>query len=296
MRGFLKNILPDSIIQIYKRIKKNNRSRTMDALKEKGQILKQSAIKDSLKDLGIHDSDIVMLHSSLSKMGFVEGGAKTIVDSFLATIGDNGTLVMPSFPAIGYNYDYLMSDPIFDIKNTPSKMGAVTEYFRNLSNVKRSFHPTDPVVAFGPKSEYITQNHYNQITPYNDKSPFFRLCELNAKIVLIGVELDSLTNLHTLEDAVSNFKFPVYHSRIFDCRMIDWNGNMVRVKTKVHDPKWSKQRRCNELKEHFIKAGFMKEGKLGLANIYVIEADKMHTWMVKNYLEKGITMYNPHGS
>ncbi|MGZ3899048.1 MAG: AAC(3) family N-acetyltransferase, partial [Bacteroidia bacterium] len=159
----------------------------------------------------------------------------------------------------------------------------------------RSLHPTDSVCALGLQAFELTHSHFGQLTPYNSESPFYKLCVLNAKIVLIGVNLDSLTNLHTLEDAIPGFKYPVYHSKIFECRMINEKGETVVMKTKSHDPKWSKKRKCNELKPLFKEAGFLAEAKIGEANIIIIKAKEMHEWMVKNYVEKGITMYTPHG-
>lgn len=296
MRAFLKKILPSFIIESYKNSKKKQRAKELEEQKAGGNILQQRDVEDQLKKMGIKAGDVVMLHSSLSKIGFVEGGANTVINAFLNIVGSTGTLVMPSFPAIGFNYDYLKENPKFDAINTVSKMGVITEVFRKMSGVKRSLHPTDPVTAFGLYAENIVSGHYGQLTPYSANSPFYKLCELNAKIVLIGVDLNSLTNLHTLEDAVDNFKFPVYHSRIFECDIIDEKGIKSKVKTKAHDPKWSKQRKCNELILPFKQAGFMKEGKLGKATVYSINAKQMHEWMVINYNERGITMYTPQGS
>ncbi len=296
MRKLLLKILPQFIIDHFKDNKKRTKSRLRDELKRENKILTKKDIEQFLQNNGIKTGDVIMLNSSLSKIGFVEGAAQSVIDGFLNVIGNTGTLVMPAFPAMGYNYDYLKTDPVFDVKNTSSRMGIITETFRKMKDVKRSLHPTDSVCALGEKADLITNSHYGQITPYNSKSPFYKLCELNAKIILLGVDFNSLTNLHTLEDAVTDFKFPVYHSHIFEIEIINEKNEKRRVKTKVHDPKFSKQRKCNELLPHFKKAGFIKETNLGMAHVMVIEAKPMHDWMVKNYNEKGITMYTPNGN
>jgi len=294
MRQLLLKILPAGFISFYKRYKKILRKKHRDELERNDKIISGEQIESILISNGIKKGDVVMLHSALSKMGYVKGGAHSVIQAFLNVIGNEGTLVMPSFPAIGYNYDYLNTDPVFDIKKTPSKMGVITETFRNMPGVVRSFHPTDPVCAFGPQAVELTRSHFGQLTPYNSESPFYKLCLLNAKIVLIGVELDSLTNLHTLEDAVLDFKYPVYHSKLFECKMINERGEMLVMKTKSHDPKWSKKRKCNDLKPLFKSAGFLTEARVGEANMIIIKAKEMHEWMVKNYIEKGITMYTPN--
>lgn len=295
MRQFIRSILPQQLIDFYKNQKKRRKQKQRETLASINHAVTQSQIIEQLKEIGLKSGEVVMLHSSLSKMGYVEGGAQTVIDSILKVIGDEGTLVMPAFPAIGFNYDYLMTNPVFDILNTPSKMGIITEVFRNMKQVKRSLHPTDSVCALGKQADYLIKDHYNQLTPYNQNSPFYRLCELKAKIILIGVDLNSLTNFHTLEDAVPDFEYPVYHQTLFDTHLIDENGKTLVMKTKVHNPVFSKKRKCNDFIKPFTDAGFMTSFKIGLANCYCIEADKLHKWMIENYTLKGITLYTPQG-
>lgn len=296
MRDLLKKILPDFMISAYKKAKQKKRAIEREGFKNSGRTVTANEISKVLCDQGIKKGDVVMLHSSLSKMGMVEGGAETVIRSVLEVIGQEGTLAMPSFPGFGFNIDYLRTNPVFDLRNTPSKMGIITETFRKMPNVKRSLHPTEPVCALGPKADYLTKDHFGQLTPYTDVSPFGRLVELNAKILLLGVDLNTLSNLHTLEDAVTDFKFPVYLKEAVECRMINEGGKEVFVKTKVHDPSWSKKRRCNELEQMFLKDSCMKKTRIGNAELRIIEAGKMHECMLENYKNKGVTMYTPQGS
>jgi aminoglycoside 3-N-acetyltransferase len=295
VRQFIRNILPQQLIDFYKNQKKIRKQKKRETLANTNNSVTQSQIIEQLNEIGLKNGDVVMLHSSLSKIGYVEGGAQKVIDSILKVIGNEGTLVMPAFPAIGFNYDYLMTNPVFDILNTPSKMGIITEVFRNMKQVKRSLHPTDSVCALGKQADYLIKDHYNQSTPYNQNSPFYRLCELKAKIILIGVDLNSLTNFHTLEDAVPDFVYPVYHQTLFDTQLIDESGKALIMKTKVHNPVFSKKRKCNDFIKPFTDAGFMTTFKIGLANCYCIEADKLHKWMIENYKLKGITLYTPQG-
>ena len=295
MRQFIRNILPQQFIDFYKNQKKRRKQKQRETLASTNKVVTLNQIIEKLNEIGLKSGEVVMLHSSLSKMGFVEGGAQTVIDSILKVIGTEGTLVMPAFPAIGFNYDYLKTNPIFDLLNTPSKMGIITEVFRKMKQVKRSLHPTDSVCALGKQADYLTKDHFNQLTPYNQNCPFYRLYQLKAKIILIGVDLNSLTNFHTLEDAVPDFVYPVYHQTIFDNQLIDESGKALIMKTKVHNPVFSKKRKCNDFIKPFTDAGFMTSFKIGLANCYCIEADKLNNWMIENYKLKGITLYTPQG-
>lgn len=294
MRTLLKYILPVFIIDLYKINKQKRRLKERSLLLKNNNIVTEQIIIDSLSNVGITHNDTIMLHSSLSKIGFVEDGATTIINAFTKQLASSGTLMMPAFPAIGFNYDYLITNPVFDVNHTPSKMGIISETFRNKEGVLRSLHSTDSVCVFGKHADYLTQNHFNQLTPYNSNSPFYKLCQLKGKIILIGVDLSSLTNLHTLEDAITDFKYPVYHQTLFTCSVIDKDGVKKTMQTKVHNPLYSKKRRCNDLLPHFEKAEFVTHFKIGLANCILIDAYQMHEWMVSNYYSKGITMYTPN--
>ncbi|OFY85267.1 MAG: hypothetical protein A3F72_04495 [Bacteroidetes bacterium RIFCSPLOWO2_12_FULL_35_15] len=287
---------PKFVLEWAKQLKKNQRRKQLlKQQKNQKGITKQKLIED-LKKIGIKQGDSVLVHSSLSKIGYVEGGAKTVVEALFETIGAEGTLLFPTFPATGRHKTYLEEDPVFDIKNTPSQMGSVTEYFRNLDGVYRSFHPTDCVAAKGPLAEYYTNTHFGELTPYTENSPFRKLCAKNGKILMLGTTLNgACTNLHTLEDAVK-FKFPVYDQKIFDVKMIDAEGNKLMMKTKVHNPDFSAKRNCDALKPMFEKANVLVNGEIAEAKSMLIDANKMLEVMIKNYNERGVTMYTPFGN
>ena len=175
-------------------------------------------------------------------------------------------------------------------------MGAITEYFRKMQGVKRSLHPTDPVCAVGPLADYFTRDHLGQLTPYNRYSPFYRLCEKGGKILMIGTPLATCTNLHVMEDEIENFKYPVYDAKIFEIKIIDEKGQTHLTKTKVHNPGYSKKRRCDELIPMFEKDGVLVKGRIEEADSMLIDAKGMLDAMIKHYHENGVTMYTPYGS
>lgn len=60
--------------------------------------LTREDIERGLRDLGLCEGDTVEVHSSLSSLGFVQGGASTIVDALMNVVGKNGALVMSNYP------------------------------------------------------------------------------------------------------------------------------------------------------------------------------------------------------
>ncbi|HEX8514814.1 MAG TPA: AAC(3) family N-acetyltransferase [Bacteroidia bacterium] len=287
---------PEFLLEFGKSLKKRSRRKKLFKQQQANEGFTKDYIKAELAGMGIRKGDSVLVHSSMSKIGFVEGGAATIISALQECVGEEGTLLFPVFPARGRNKDHLEEYPLFDVNTTPSQMGSITEYFRKLPGVYRSLHPTDSVAAKGPLAQYYTESHFGQLTPYNENSPFRKLCIQKGKILMLGTTLNgACTNLHTLEDAV-DFKFPVYDEKIYEVKMIDSNGLASMMKTKVHNPVYSAKRNCDALKPMFEKEGVLKNGKVGEARCMLIDADGMLDVMIRYYKEKGVTMYTPFGS
>lgn len=295
-RFVVKAIFPSFLFEFYRTQKKKKRNAALLSQKERGQVFTKDFLVKNLQSIGIEKGDSLLVHSSLSKMGYLENGPDTLIDALLEVIGSKGNLLMPSSPNALLQLDYIKNNQLFDVQNSPSKLGAITEVFRKRNGVIRSLNATEPVCALGPDAHYLTEGHFNEITPYTHTSPFYRLTEKNGKILYIGVTLANAgTSLHLLEDAV-DFKYPVYFSEVFDVKIKDATGTIHEVKTKVHNPEYSKKRKCDELLPLFLEEQVCSKVKIGNADSYLFDSKKMFDSMLKNYLEKGITMYTPNPS
>jgi len=149
-------------------------------------------IVEILKELEINSGDTVLVHCSLSSIGRVEGDADTVIDAFIEAVGGEGTIVMPAFT------DNL-KEP-FDLESTKSDTGIITEIFRKRKSVLRSMHPTHSVCAYGKFAEKIVEGHNLSDTPCGRRTPFYKIKELNGKIVLLGVDMSRNTMLHAVEE------------------------------------------------------------------------------------------------
>lgn len=296
MRNLIRKLTPSFILENFRRRKKDNRNKELEKAKAAGRIIcKEDLIRD-LRNAGIAEGDTVLVHSSLSKMGYVQDGPATVVNALLEAVGAKGHILMPNSPNAGLQLDYIKNNRIFDVVNSPSALGAITEYFRKLPEAKRSAHPTEPVSCVGPNADYFVSGHFNEPTPYTDKSPFYRVCEKEGKILYIGVSLDNAgTNLHTLEDAIADFKFPVYYKDFFDVEVVFPDGKRKTMKTKVHNPEQSKKRKCDELLPLFRKKGVLKDVRIGEAESLLFDAKAMFDVMLTEYKQHGVTMYTPQG-
>mgnify|MGYP004525373739 FL=1 len=58
-------------------------------------ILKEEIVQ-KLREVGLEKGDVVMAHTSLKRMGYVCGGAQTVIEALMEVVGENGTIMMPT--------------------------------------------------------------------------------------------------------------------------------------------------------------------------------------------------------
>lgn len=296
MRNLVRKITPQFLLDWYRSRKKHKRNAQLQAAKDEGKVYTKADLIKQFGVIGIQKGDSILVHSSLSKIGYVDGGAQTVVEALLEKIGEKGNLLMPTSPNASLQLDYIKTLQVFDVENTPSKLGSITEYFRKLPGAVRSAHPTEPVSCLGPDAEYFTQDHFGSLTPYDEFSPFYRISERDGKILYLGVTLDNAgTNLHTLEDAIDDFVYPVYYPEVFEVNVRFPDGEIRTMKTKVHNPEQSAKRKCDGLIPLFKEKGVMQDTKIGEARALLVKAKPFLNCMIEEYKNRGVTMYTPEG-
>jgi aminoglycoside 3-N-acetyltransferase len=213
------------------------------------QNLGRTMIKDGLIQLGVEPGDTLFVHSSLSSLGEVNGGAGTVIDALLDVIGDKGNLVLPTFT---FSFSDGRSTP-YHPKRTASRVGHITEYFRFKKGVMRSMHPTHSVAAYGSQAAEIISEHQPTDSPCGKNSPFAKLLELRAKVIFLGGCLMSNTTLHAVEDWVN---LPYIIKRSGEALIFDDEENIK----KISFPKEPGGHRSFFINRSKIEKAFDKEG------------------------------------
>ena len=102
-----------------------------------------------------------MVHCSMSSLGWVAGGAPTVVDALTAAVGENGRLIMTTFT---YQCDLGTSEPtvpplspsaIGQTCRCSREMGAVAEAFRRRAGTCRIHHPGLSLAVWGSEAETL---------------------------------------------------------------------------------------------------------------------------------------------
>lgn len=152
-------------------------------------------IVSALKKVGINLEDSIFVHSNLKSFGKINNQISRdefigcFVEALKQAIGDSGNIIVPTF-----SYSFCKKE-VFDPENTPSSVGALTNYFRKLSGVKRSIDAIFSVAVFGPDKDYFIDVGMNC---FGEGSIFEKLYEKNVKIVFLGETFD-MTYIHFIE-------------------------------------------------------------------------------------------------
>lgn len=152
-----------------------------------------AALVSDLTRLGVPRGGLLMVHSSLRSLGHVTGGAPTVLDALLQTLGPDGTLVLPAF-----TYP-LSRDPdfVFDPLLTPSLMGAISDAGRRHPEARRSLHLWHSISAIGPLAETIVTSGGE--SAWDVDSPMRQIRDRDGQYLLLGVPYQNLTAVHISE-------------------------------------------------------------------------------------------------
>ena len=208
---------------------------------------RETLIQD-FTNLGIETGDTLFIHSSFKSLGPVDGGAGAVISALETVVGRDGLILMPSFSLLPSREERIES---WDIEKTPSTVGWLTEFFRQMSDTYRSNHYSHAIAARGKQARTFVADHlrrdgyespwdqYPWGKTYGTHSPMFRAYATGAKLLMIGVDYESSTYTHLVE-------------------VIHWNRRLTK------DPKAEYIRlKRQELGAFWDEEGRLREGRVG---------------------------------
>ena len=237
--------------------------------------LTRDQIAATLRALGLPAGAIVFVHSSLSSIGHVKDGADTMVNAILDILGPEGTLVVPTFTFVHGGSD----NPVFDPARDPSEMGRITEVTRTRPGARRSCHLLHSVAALGAHAEEITAIHGQ--SAWAADGPFWKLYELDAHILLLGVPYLRCTFFHVVEQLV---QVPYRRWREVEARVRERDGSERLLGTLIYSPK------PGFAGNDFNKLGTLLEEQ-GLAQVGSVGNAVARLFRARDALQVGLAQY-----
>jgi len=228
--------------------------------------LAQKRIADDLVASGLRRGGMVLVHSSLKSMGYVPGGYETVVRGLINALGPGGTLLMPalSYATVGAEH------PVFDVANTPSCVGAITEYFRTRNGTTRSVHPTHSVCGLGPNAKDMLDDHHRDHTPCGANSPYRRLRDRGGQVLMLGCGLKPNTSMHGVEELIEP---PYLFGQTITYRIILPDGSKSEMACRRHSFAGFRQRydRIGPL----LEGNGMTIGEVLEATVHILECPRL---------------------
>jgi aminoglycoside N3'-acetyltransferase len=279
------------------------RRRSARQLRQSGRHVTRADLAQDLARLGIAPGDTVFLHSSLKSLGYVEGGASSVIAALQDAVGPEGTLLVPTYylPAGTVKATCELEGYVFDPRSHGTNMGRLPETFLAEAATHRSVHPTHSVSAWGRYAAYLTEAHHLAPSIFGEGSPWQRFVGIEgAKVLGLGVSMGPVTFYHVVEDALGE-RFPerVWEAGSYSLPCLDREGKRCEVPVRPFAPGVAARRIDYAAREdlrdwfraEFERAGLRVNGKVGEADAWFIPArgffDHLHT-----LAEQGITIYS----
>jgi aminoglycoside 3-N-acetyltransferase len=238
-------------------------------------------IREAYKKIGISKGMTISLKTDLRFLGpYYDEQYSDVLAAHFNALADLIDLSEGNIVVSSATFSLCNTEKIFDIDNTPSEMGALTEYIRKLPDACRSFHPFASYVAIGKNADYICSNTSRHSVGPN--SPKARLLELDAQYLSIGFHPFLVTMvIHHIEETMG---VPYRYVKEFNHPVLR-NGNIVREPFYLFVRYLESKAKMNLNKKvfpNFFKAGFnIKEESLGRGSIYSYSMNEFYSSTVQ---------------
>ncbi|MCL2189602.1 MAG: AAC(3) family N-acetyltransferase [Defluviitaleaceae bacterium] len=227
-----------------------------------------------LQAMGVMPGANLLVHSSFKSLGKDVESPAQVIETLRFALGEEGTLLIPAL-----TYEQVPVFPeekrVFDVRNTPSDVGIISETFRKMEGVVRSLHPTHSVAAAGKRTQEFVANHEKDSTPVGENSPFRKLRDAKGFILMLGCGLAPNTSMHGVEELAGA---PYCLRHVFDYLCTDAQGATHTLNIRRHhfcNAHGEKIHQRYDRLKYILPGYVLAGGKVLDADCYIIAAKLM---------------------
>ena len=230
-------------------------------------MLDENDLIKQLEQFAVPGNCPVIVHSSMKSIGYIDGGAKTLLNALRKHFCKNdGLLCIPT---------HTWKSLVMDLTMPESNIGALPTAAACCSDGARSLHPTHSITVFGNGAEKFVEDEIHSDTPTNPNGCYGNIYRQNGYVLLIGVDHRKNTLIHCFEEMLK-VKGRLTDNKI-EAKIIHKDG-----REEIRRLFWIDESKISDVSAFFNKFepafrhyGCITDGKLGNADVQLCSAQKM---------------------
>lgn len=195
----------------------------------------------ALRKLGVREGETLLVHSALSNLGYIPGGAAEVLGALETVVGAEGTVMAPAFVlsyigfegSVNRSLDFRPYDtrPDGALRDAAIWTGTLPKTMLKRADSARSGHPTHEWVAIGANAAEAVAGHGFNDAPTGATSPLRYALEHHGSVIFLGCDLGSNTFIHYCETILD---VPCLGAALL--KYIDANGKLRTSLIEKHLP------------------------------------------------------------
>ena len=241
-------------------------------------VIGKAEILAALSAVGVKKGDTLLVHSSLSACGKVDGGAKTIIDAIIETIGTEGNFFVPTFQrsecylnGINKRWDHRPSDFRDRVSEAVRWVGTLPlEFMRLWPDAPRGVHLSHSWAGWGPRAAEVLSRQTEDEPPFSDNSCPMIVKDMDGKILHFGSPVGHTSFVHCFE---THFNLPGLGPSYYDVRLEDGTITWKFVPKGLPGPRefYSKDENARFFREAIARGLEIRREKLGVGELKLID-------------------------
>lgn len=225
----------------------------------------------------------MLVHAGVRSVGPIVGGVNTLVHALFDAVGAPGTLAAYVDWELGFDPDEIdpataEDIPAFDarIARAAREYGILPEVLRTWPGAERSANPEAGIAAIGRRAAWLCADHALSYG-YGEHSPYAKLVEAGATVLLLGAPLETITLLHHAEHVAHLARKRIRHYR--RKMVVDGAERWVEIEefdTSVPVVEGMPDDHFARIAAAALAAGHGRIGRVGAATAYAFDAAGLH--------------------
>ncbi len=233
----------------------------------------------AMREVGVEKGDRLLVHSSLKAFGYIEGGAKSVIEALIEAVGEDGMFFMPTFQrsecflnGINKRWDHRPSNPRDRSSAAVKWVGTIPlEFMRLYPDAPRGVHISHSWAGWGKGAAELLAKQAWDEPPFSDNSvPGLVKAYPNSKILHLGSPVGHTSFVHHFEN---HYRLPGRGPAFYEVRLADGTVTWKAVDDLIPGPRefYSMDENARFFREAASRGLEIRETTLGTGKVKLID-------------------------